>query len=546
MLIPKIKINILLLLILILATFIRSYHLSSTPSINSDEAALAYNAYSLIETGKDEHGISWPLHFKSFGDYKPGGYVYLAIPFIKIFGLNTLAIRLPNLILSIISIYFFYNLIKLLSTSQLAYYSTLVLSLSPWHIHFSRGAWESCTALSFTIIAIYLFYSYILLRRSYIYLYLSVLFFSLSLYTYHSSRLLTPLIIIFLLIQNFKTLTHPRHLKSTIFAFILALIIITPVAISFLNSGGTTRFGGVGILADQGPLWRANELINQHGNIKLINRAMHNKRVLYLLSWIEKFTSHYDLNFLFINGDEVPRSKIPYMGQMHLIELPFFLIGITTFFKSKKKLFKHLIFFLLFISPIASSLTFQAPSALRALSMVLPMSIISGYGLYRLISFLKKRFFNHHSLLVTSYSLLITFYLYSLAYYLNSYFVLYPKLYPYAWQYSFDQIVPLVEENITKYDNVYFTSKYDQPYILYLFYSKYNPKNLHSQIQLTPPDRYGFSTVQKIDNINFYVPSLDEIPNNSIIFASDELVHSTPTKIINFPNGSPAFKIYIK
>ena len=91
------KVNKLPLIIILLVAFlIRFINLGNTPALNPDEAALGYNAYSLIETSKDEHGISWPLHFKSFGDFKPGGYVYLALPFIKVFGLNTTAVRLPN------------------------------------------------------------------------------------------------------------------------------------------------------------------------------------------------------------------------------------------------------------------------------------------------------------------------------------------------------------------------------------------------------------------------------------------------------------------
>lgn len=532
-----IKKNINIILVLLVALFLRSYKISSTPAINSDEAALAYNAYSLLETGKDEHGISWPLHFKSFGDFKPGGYVYLGLPFIKFLGLNTLAIRLPNLILSIISIYFFYKLINLLSTKELAYYSTIVLALSPWHIHFSRGAWESSTALSLTIIAIYLFYSYILNHKSSIFLFLSVLFFSLSLYTYHSARLITPLIIAFLFIQNYKTLTNSKFLKNTIFALILAVIIVTPVAISFLNSGGTTRFGGVGITADLGPLWRANELLNHHGQpTTLLNRIMHNKRLLYLLSWLEKYSSHFTADFLFINGDEVARSKSVEIGQFYLFQLPFFLLGLYFSTKTKHKLLKNLTFFLLLITPLASSLTFQVPSALRALSMVIPLSIFIGYGIDKIIKFL-----NH-----TSYILILVAYLYSLAYYLNSYFILYPKMYPLAWQYSFDQVIPIVEENKNKYESVYFTNKYDQPYILYLFYSQYDPQKLHPQIQLTPPDQFCFSTVSKIDNINFSIPPTDQIPSNSIIFASDENISLNVNQVINFPNGSPAFKIYTK
>ena len=78
------KHKIFLIIVLTIAFLIRFINLNSTPALNPDEAALGYNAYSLIETGKDEHGTSWPLHFKSFGDFKPGGYVYLAIPFVKI------------------------------------------------------------------------------------------------------------------------------------------------------------------------------------------------------------------------------------------------------------------------------------------------------------------------------------------------------------------------------------------------------------------------------------------------------------------------------
>jgi hypothetical protein len=112
-----------------------------------------------------------------------------------------------------------------------------------------------------------------------------------------------------------------------------------PVAFSFLNNGGTTRLGGVGITADQGPIWRANELINHHHNTKFINRVMHNKRILYLISWGQKYTSHFDLNFLAINGDEVPRSKVPEMGQIHIIELPFLILGLI--FLLKTTIYNH-------------------------------------------------------------------------------------------------------------------------------------------------------------------------------------------------------------
>jgi len=530
-----------LIIILVIAFLIRFINLGSTPALNPDEAALGYNAYSLIQTGKDEHGISWPLHFKSFGDFKPGGYVYLSLPFIKVFGLNTLAVRLPNLILSILMILFLYKLIFLLTKNNfLSLLTATVLSLSPWHIHFSRGAWESSAALSFIVIGTYFFFKSIkdkfLLNFSFF-----VFFYVLSLYIYHSARLIAPLLALILVILYFKNLTKklPQILILIFFGALLAL----PVAFSFLNNGGTARIGGVGLTADQGPIWRANELINHHNNVKLINRVMHNKRILYLISWGQKYTSHFDLNFLVINGDEVPRSKVPEMGQIHLIDLPFLILGLifllkTTIYNQKSKIF--IIGFLL-IAPIASSLTFQAPSALRALSMVIPLLILIASGIYYFFTLIKNK-----KLFKIVLTIFIIIYSYFVAYYFDAYFVHYPKRYPFAWQYGFDQLVPYLEQQKDNYNQIYVTNKYDQPYILFLFYSRYSPQKIQSEIKLTPPDNFGFSTVLNYDKYNFQKIEWDKIPSNSLVITSDETVPIEPIKIINFPNGQPGFKIYSK
>lgn len=175
----------LIFIILFFAFFLRGYKIETLPSLNPDEAALGYNAYSLLQTGKDEHGISWPLHFKSFGDFKPGGYIYLDLPFVKILGLTPLAVRLPNLILSVLSIYIIYRLILLTTNNiSLSLLSALVLALNPWHIHFSRGAWESSTSLFFIILGVYWLYLYLLKQKD-IYLFLFIIPLSLSFYIYH-------------------------------------------------------------------------------------------------------------------------------------------------------------------------------------------------------------------------------------------------------------------------------------------------------------------------------------------------------------------------
>ena len=70
------KQRLFLIAILGLAFLLRFYLLGRYPALNADEAAIGYNAYSLLETGRDEHGNSWPIHFQSFNDFKPGLYFY--------------------------------------------------------------------------------------------------------------------------------------------------------------------------------------------------------------------------------------------------------------------------------------------------------------------------------------------------------------------------------------------------------------------------------------------------------------------------------------
>jgi len=85
------------------------------------------------------------LIFKSFGDYKPGLYVYLSIPFIAIFGLTQLAVRLPSILLGSITPLLLYFLIISINPKKkkLAILSAFLLAITPFHIHFSRAAWET-------------------------------------------------------------------------------------------------------------------------------------------------------------------------------------------------------------------------------------------------------------------------------------------------------------------------------------------------------------------------------------------------------------------
>ncbi len=88
-------------LLFILGFSIRIAYISILPyGLNWDETSYAYNAYSVMTTGKDEWGTSYPILLRSFGDFKPALLSYLIIPFLNIFSDWNVAARFPVILLN--------------------------------------------------------------------------------------------------------------------------------------------------------------------------------------------------------------------------------------------------------------------------------------------------------------------------------------------------------------------------------------------------------------------------------------------------------------
>src|SRR3989344_6125658 len=108
-----------LALILGVALVMRIGRVGNLPAIlNREEAAVAYNAYLLMETGKDEWGRRWPLALESFGDYQLSGYSVVLVPFFQLFGLHDWVVRLPSVMDGTVLVYLLYLLGKKLKLGE--------------------------------------------------------------------------------------------------------------------------------------------------------------------------------------------------------------------------------------------------------------------------------------------------------------------------------------------------------------------------------------------------------------------------------------------
>lgn len=530
------KSSVMFLMIVILAAVLRLFNLSNFPvGFNADEAALGYNAYSLLQTGKDEYGASFPLAFKSFGDFKPGLYVYFVMPFVSVLGLNEWAVRLPSAFLGIGTVILIYFLSrKIFSSETVGLLSALLLAVSPWHLHFSRGGWETNAATFFITLGVFLFLKTLEERR---YFFWSMLSFLISMYLYQSPRLVVPVLVVALIIL------YSGYFKRVAGQFIRPGLVLAalsiPLLLQFTGGAGGARFSGLSFYADPGPASRVNELRGQHADLGGKDAALlHNKFTAYAPNFLGHYLDHFTPNFLFINGDPLIRNRVPETGQFYLITSIFLIAGLFSLIKKRFEHTKLLIAWIL-IAPLASAMTYQTPHALRALNMVVPLTLIMGYGLWVMGNFLRGRV---RYLLLGAIVVLLSF---EIIHYLESYYIHYPKRYPLAWEYGFKEMTAKLEQYQNGYNQVVITDRYDQPYILVLFYRKYDPSKYQPQAVLSERDKFNFGTVRSFDKYEFRSIKSEEVRSNSgtlFIGTSQEIPEDA--KIIdrvNFPNNDPAF-----
>ena len=122
------------------------------------------------------------------------------------------------------------------------------------------------------------------------------------------------------------------------------------------------------------------------------------------------------------------------------------------------------------------------------------------------------------------------------------------KEYPYSSQYGAKELASYIKGEESKYEQIIITDKYDQPYILLLFYLKYPPEQFQENHILSGKDKYGFSTVNSFDKYHFRPIDYDQEATNSprslIVGTGKEIPEQANiVKTIHFPNGEPVFKI---
>jgi predicted membrane-bound mannosyltransferase len=142
-------------LALVAAVFL-SVSAKNPPGFYRDESAIAYNAYTLSTSAKDEYGATTPLFIKSYGDYKSPLYVYLLAAVFRVTGPSTAVARTFSAVIGLAAIFVIFALALAITRKQmLALAAAMLAGLSPWLFEISRLVFE--VALEPLLIALLLF-----------------------------------------------------------------------------------------------------------------------------------------------------------------------------------------------------------------------------------------------------------------------------------------------------------------------------------------------------------------------------------------------------
>lgn len=498
---------LLLLTALILGAFLRFSHLASVPNgLTWDEAAIGYNAFSLLKTGRDEHGAFLPVIFKSFGDFKPGAYIYLTVPAVAIFGLNEFAVRFPSALAGVLTILGVYLLTREIFIKQKSVklfglevfiwdFAALAVAISPWLVHFSHGAWEVNVYTSLTVFALYYFLRFLGGRSS---LFPSLFFACFSLAMYQAAKLLTPLVFILFALIYWKDFLKqlPSYTKPRKFVLILPFILF----------GGWIFFGS--LFGSAGNRLSTLSIFNYRPGIsdetKQIDNSsslipiFHNQKELTTRLILSRYLYHFSPEVLLYEGPIITeRGHLPGLGVLNPLEIIWLILGFI-FLSRMVTASSHdlpdkpaiLVLGLLLISPVPASLTLAEFSTIRGLFMAVPLAIITGIGMFYGLQ--KMKLF---SLPVAA------LYLMTVVYVFDTYFFHSQTVFATEFNYGYKQVVQLIKDNPAR--KVVFTDVYGQPYIYYLFYTAFDPATYQSSNSFVDGG-LDVGRVDKVANVEFH------------------------------------------
>ena len=428
---------IIFFIILAVGIFVRCLRFGLVPAgLNQDEAFAGYEAYSLMNYGMDTAGYTNPVYLVAWGSGMNALESYLMMPFIAIFGLTPFAIRLPQVILGVASLFVVYLTGKKLYDTKTGLCAMAMLACCPWHIMLSRWGLESNLAPGMILIA-----TYFLLEGAdnSKFLIPSAIFYGLSLYAYAAVWIIMP----FILAAEIGYLIYAKKIRfdvytiiSGVILFILALPLLLFVLVN-LGVMGEIKTGFISI---------PKLLVFRSGEVSFENLA---GKIGNLFDIITK------------QSDGLPWNYVDGYGFIGYVALLFSVFGLIVLIMDVVRFYRNkggrycpgIMLFINFLFPFILGMLIYV-NINRINILFLPMIILAGVGVARIRS----------NIAIAGVALYFCLFLF---FFSRTYFTTYNESISYHFGYGLDQALAFADEHAS---TVYLSGDIHYPRVL--FYEK--------------------------------------------------------------------------
>jgi 4-amino-4-deoxy-L-arabinose transferase-like glycosyltransferase len=527
-----------LVIILGLTIFIRFFNISSLPAgLYWDELDTGYQAYSLLQTGRDYFGNLFPAHLQAFADYRSGLYMYLAVPLVKIFGLSPLSVRGVSSVWSVITVLLSYIFAaRILRLGRNSWILPAVMSLAPWGLIQGRIAAESQLLVPLLFLGLISLYT---TRYS-----LFALSFGLCLWAYPTAKLFIPVFILILFI------VYKPNLKKMILPALLFLAIgFLPIYETFTKPIGR-RFAELSIFSDptvkkqvetnRQISYLSSGAVYQPGlQPGLIDKIIYNKYTLLGQKLITNYFTPLSTGFLFIKGDPNLRHNLNLVntGQFYLIDLLPFVLGLVYVLSNLRAISHKLLASWLFLAPLPAIFTSDGSTHAPRLIFMFPViAIIISLGLHRLF---RSKLAAAGYVSIFCLTIFITF---------QYLFTTYRAVSAEAFNHGFLAAVTEATSRKGEYRKVILDMYNESALMAYLFDSKYPPAEFQKSFPLEAETIFNGVEGYKFENIIILYPGTRDwnkiqLPGKNLIFARSTQPNATKipgAEFITNPDSSPA------
>ena len=428
---------ILFSVFLLLGIFIRVWRFGTVPGgINQDEAFAGYEAWALLNFGLDSSGHSFPVYLTAWGSGMNALASYLMMPFIAVFGLEVWVIRLPQLIVSCLTLVAVFGVVRRLAGGRAALIALLLVAVCPWHVYLSRWGLESNLAPGFLTFGLYFFVRGLEDPR---FLPLAALMYGLSLYAYAVLWPILPILLLLMLGYGFycrKLRSSPWHAARASHgedrsfrpspwlaaSAVILLALAAPLVLFLLvNYGLIPEF-------TIGPFSVPKLVMMRSSEISLSNITANAKNLWELFAQM------------------VGRAPFDYDGSRGLFSictLPFFLFGLyrciavlVRALRRREVKLEALLVFHLLAALLLGLLT--AVNETRFNCAYIPMLLVAAVGLDRLVGLTKKEWLA---------GLVFAAYLVHFGVFAGWYFTEYPGISGRAWSYGLEEALEAAGES---------------------------------------------------------------------------------------------------